>query len=156
MTVAISLMPEAPNGDIARLAEAVGGALPIEYLEFARSDNGATPESNSIPIGTENESGVRHFVPAAEAASLVSEVEGFPLAAIPLAEDDCGNYFYIGLKTGGVFFWDHEIDGADTELASTLADFLSALMPFDTSSVKIAPGQVIHAWLDPTFKPVFD
>lgn len=156
MTIAIPLMPEPLNGDIARLAEAIGGTLPVEYLEFVRCHNGATPESNLIPIGADNDSGVRCFVPAAEAASLVSEIEGFPLEAIPLAEDGCGNYFYIGLKSGGVFFWDHEIDGDDTELASTLVDFISALMPFDTSSVKIAPEQVIHAWIDPTFKPEFD
>jgi hypothetical protein len=156
VTVAIPLMREPHKGDIARLEEAIGGTLPLEYLEFVRTHNGARPESNSILIGTDNESGVRCFVPAAEAASLVSEIEGFPRETIPLAEDGCGNYFYLSLRSGGVFFWDHEIDGGDTALASTLAEFISALAPFDNSSVKLAPGQVISAWINPTFKPEFD
>ena len=156
MTVAIPLMPEPSTNDIARLEEAIGGTLALEYFEFVRTHNGATPESNSIPIGSDNESGVRCFVPVAEAVSLVSEIEGFPRETIPLAEDGCGNYFYISLRSGGVFFWDHEIAGGDTKVASTLAEFVSALEPFDASTVKLAPGQVIYAWVDPTFKPEFD
>lgn len=156
MTVAIPLMPEPLKNDIARLREAVGGALPPEYCEFVRTHNGATPESNSIPIGTDNKSGVRCFVSAAEAVSLVSEIDGFPTGAIPFAEDDCGNYFYIRLKTGGVYFWDHEVDGGDTRLASTIAEFISALQPVEASSFKLAAGQVIRAWVNPTFKPEFD
>jgi len=156
MTVAIPLMPEPLKNDIARLEEAIGGTLPLEYFEFVRTHDGATPESNSMPIGTDNESGVRTFVSVAEAVSLVSEIEGFPRETIPLAEDGCGNYFYVSLRSGGVFFWDHEIDDGDTKVASTLAEFVSALAPFDASAVKLAPGQVIYAWVDPTFKPEFD
>lgn len=156
MSVAIPLMPEPLKADIARLEEAIGRTLPFEYFEFVRTHNGATPESNSIPIGTDNESGVRCFVSVAEAVSLVDEIEGFPAETIPLAEDGCGNYFYVSLRSGSVFFWDHEIDGGDTKVASTLAEFVSALAPFDASAVKLAPGQVIYAWVDPSFKPEFD
>ena len=156
MTVAIPLMPAPLKSDIARLEEAIGGALPFEYLEFVRSHDGATPESNSIAIGTHNESSVRCFIPAAEAASLVGEIEGFPSAVAPLAEDGCGNYFYVKIGSGSVCFWDHEVDDGDTEVASTITEFLSALLPFDSSTVKLAPGQVKYAWIDPAFKAQFD
>jgi cell wall assembly regulator SMI1 len=156
VTVAIPPMPEPLKDDIARLEEAIGGTLPLEYLEFVRTHNGATPESNSMPIGSDNESGVRCFVPVAEAVSIVSEIKDFPRGTIPLAEDGCGNYFYVGLRSGSVFFWDHEIADGDTKVASTLAEFVSALEPFDGSAVKLAPGQVIYAWVDPSFKPEFD
>jgi len=149
-------MPEPSKNDIARLEQAIGGTLPLEYFEFARTHNGATPESNSILIGTDNESGVRCFVSVAEAISLVREIEGFPRQTIPLAEDDCGNYFYVSLRSGGVFFWDHEIAGDDTKVASTLTEFVSAIAPFDASAVKLAPGKVTYAWIDPTFRPEFD
>jgi hypothetical protein len=156
MSVAIPLMPHPLPSDIARLEAAIGGALPEGYLEFVRSHDGATPESNSIAIGSNNESGVRCFIPVAEAVSLIGEIEGFPSAAAPLAEDGCGNYFYVKIGSGSVFFWDHEVDGGDIVVAPTLAEFLSSLLPFNHSTMKLAPGHVKYAWIDPAFKPQFD
>ena len=129
--------------------------LPLEYVDFICSHDGAIPEPNSVIIGINNESGVRRFIPVAEAVKVIAEVEGFP-DAIPLGEDDCGNFFYINQNTGGVFFWDHEIDGGNIEVAPSLIKFLEALVPFDSSSVKLKPGQLKYAWIDPSFKPEFD
>jgi hypothetical protein len=156
VAVEIPSMPAPLRSDVARLEASIGGTLPSDYADFVRVHDGATPQRNSISISSENESGVRRFVPVAEAAPLIGKIDGFPTGAIPFAEDDCGNYFYIRQKSGGVYFWDHEVDGGDMRLASTLAEFISALQPGGASSFKLAPGQVIRAWVNPTFKPEFD
>lgn len=155
MTIAIPKMSKPSHSAIAHLEDVLSGKLPEEYIDFIGIHDGAVPEPNSVPIGINNESGVRRFIPVAEAVKVIAEVEGFP-AAIPLGEDDCGNFFYIDQGTGGVFFWDHEIDGGDIEVAPSLIKFLEALVPFDSSAVKLQPGQVKYAWIDPSFKPEFD
>ncbi|MDX2203210.1 MAG: SMI1/KNR4 family protein [Hyphomicrobiaceae bacterium] len=153
MTIAIPKMQEPQKSDIARLEEVLGGKLPIEYLDFIRIHDGATPEHNSIAIGSANESNVTRFISAADAATVVTGVEGFPATVIPLGEDGCGNFFYMDRAVGSVHFWDHEIEGEDALVAPSLVKFLEALAPFDSSTVKLAPGDVTHAWIDPSFKP---
>jgi hypothetical protein len=140
--------------DLRVLMVAIGHELPRDYVVFVRSHNGAEPETNSIAL-VDNESGVRRFIPVSEAANLLSEIDGFPCNVVPLAEDDCGNYFYLDAQSGGIHFWDHEIEGQDELVADDLRAFLEKLSPFDASQVKLAPGQVKHVWIDPEFKKQF-
>lgn len=155
MTVAIPQMPEPSQSALMLLEDILGRKLPPEYIDFIGIHDGATPEDNAIAVGNYNESGVRRFISVADALAVIAEFEGFPIA-IPLAEDGCGNFFFIDQGNGGVFFWDHEIDDEHALVAPNLNLFLEALMPFDSSVVKLAPEQVKYAWIDPSFKPEFD
>jgi hypothetical protein len=155
MSVEIPTMPAPKQDDLRQLALRVGTDLPQAYIDFVSRHDGATPESNSFEVGADNASGVRQFISVTEAPSVLTDVEGFPAGMVPVADDDCGNFIYIDPADGGVFFWDHEIDGPDLRVASDLPTFLGQLAPFDASKVKLAPGQVRRVWVNPNFKPEF-
>ena len=155
MPVTIPSTPAPTSQALEQLAAIVAEPLPESYLAFVQKHDGAEPESNIIDLGSDDSSGVRRFISVAEASSASYPVDGFPRSCIPLAEDDCGNYFYLSLSSGQVFFWDHEIEGGDQLLANDLPGFLNLLRPFDDSSVKLTPGQVLRVWTRPGFKPEF-
>lgn len=155
MTIAIPDMPMPTQAALAALVAYVGNNLPTDYLEFVSKHDGAEPETNSLKVGQGNEIGISRFIPVVEAPSVSAEVEGFPDRVIPLAEDDSGNFVFIEDATGHIYFWDHELDDGGRRIASSLNALLVTLIPFDASSVKLAPGQVKYAWIDPSFKPEF-
>ncbi|CAN7648139.1 SMI1/KNR4 family protein [Phenylobacterium sp. LjRoot225] len=128
----------------------LGCQLPTAWREFARQHDGAVPQDNLFQT-TDNESGVRCFVPLLQAASLRQEIDGFPSQGVPMAEDGSGNYVWGDPATGAIFFWDHENDEPTVAIAPDLGSFLSSLQPFDPASVQLAPGQVKSAWIDPDF-----
>jgi hypothetical protein len=152
--VSIPKMPRPTEGALSVLAKTIGRPLPTSYALFVASHDGATPEANTVVI-SDNEVGVARFIPVSEAPELAAEIDGFPVSAIPFAEDDGGNYFYINPATGCVHFWDHEVEGPDEEVAADAMAFAERLVRFDTSSVALAPGQVRRVWIDPSFKPEF-
>lgn len=154
MGVVIPTMPEPSEGALRVLAERTGHPLPPSYVDFVRLHDGAEPQDNSI-ITVGNEVGVSRFIPVREACDLSGGIDGFPAHVIPLAEDDCGNYFYVEPRTGAVYFWDHEVEGPDEHVAEGALAFAEKLSPFDVSTVKLAPGQVKSVWVDPSFKPKF-
>lgn len=129
--------------------------LPPAWKEFARQHDGAVPQNNVFPT-KDNETGVRCFISLLEAASLRQQIDGFPDRGVPIAEDGCGNYVWGDPATGAIFFWDHEIDELTAAIAPDLDSFLASLQPFDSSSVELAPGQVLEVWVHPDFKPEFD
>jgi SMI1-KNR4 cell-wall len=130
-------------------------ALPASFRAFVAKHDGAVPQDNIFST-SDNQSGVSRFVPVSEAARLRTGIEGFPDQAIPIAEDDCGNYVWLHPKTGEIFFWDHEIECDGQRIAESFDSFLSMLQPFDPASIKVQPGKVISVWIDPDFKPEFD
>jgi hypothetical protein len=154
VSVRIPKTSQPSDEDLRNLSIAVGHDLPQTYVDFVRVHDGAEPESNSVRL-RQNESGVRRFISAREASSVLSDVDGFPSAVVPLAEDGCGNFFYVDPKSGGVHFWDHELDGPDELVAADLNGFLEKLAQFDAAQFKLAPGQVRSAWVNPDFKPKF-
>lgn len=154
MGILIPTMPQPTEGALRVLAEGIGHSLPPSYVDFVRLHDGAKPEDNSITT-MDNEVGVSRFIPVCEASGLSGEIDGFPAHVIPLAEDDCGNYFYVEPRSGAVYFWDHEEEGPDEKVAEGALAFAEKLSPFDVSTVNPAPGQVKSVWIDPSFKPKF-
>ncbi|WP_336977639.1 SMI1/KNR4 family protein [Altererythrobacter fulvus] len=154
MAVSIPEMSPPAAEDLGALADWVGRSLPASYVDFVRRHDGATLPDNSIKT-LDNELTVVRFIPVCEATSMATNVEGFPVAVIPLAEDDCGNHFYIEPSTGAVHFWDHELDGLDELVAEDVDAFVEKLMPFDARAVALDPGQVKRVWVNPSFKPEF-
>ena len=154
MPVSIPKMPRPTEVALSVLANTIGHPLPASYALFVACHDGAKPEANTVAI-SDNEVGVSRFIPVSEAPELAAEIDGFPVSAILLAEDDCGNYFYINPTTGRVHFWDHEIEGPDEEVAVDALIFAKSLAPFDASRVALAPGQVRSVWVNPSFKPEF-
>jgi hypothetical protein len=147
-------MPLPQQETLFALANSVERELPPSYVEFVGKHDGAKPAANSF-VTSDNEVGVSRFIPVAEAVDLAREIDGFPPQVIILAEDDCGNYFYVEPETGAVCFWDHEVDGADEQVAEDVSAFVAKLTPFDPERVELAPGQVRSAWVNPSFKPEF-
>ena len=154
MAVSIPTMPQPTEDALHTLANWIGHPIPESYLDFARMHDGAKPEPNSLTTSN-NELGVSRFIPVREASDLAAQIDGFPAKVIPLAEDDCGNYLYVQPRTGAVYFWDHEVEGADECIAENALALTQKLMPFDASRVKLAPGQVKSVWINPSFKPKF-
>lgn len=154
MAIAIPITPSPPEEALKALADSIGHELPRSYVTFASRHDGAHIEENTL-VTSDNEVCVRRFIPVSEAAVLAGEVDGFPPRAIPFAEDDCGNYFYVMPEDGAVYFWDHELEGADERVAEDAAALVRKLTPFDPGAARLAPGQVISAWIDPSFKPEF-
>ena len=63
-----------------------------------------------------------------------------------------GNYVLVDEgRKGTVWFWDHEIPDAPTELAPNFGAFLNLLEPFDIATIQLKPGQVKKVWIDPEF-----
>ena len=156
MAVVISIpkMPRPTDSALATLAKKIGYQLPKSYIDFVNAHDRAKPEINSIAT-SKSEIGVSRFIPVSEAADLTTFIDGFLTAAIPFAEDDCGNYFYIDASTGTVFFWDHEVEEGDEKIAEDALVFGQKLSPIDASSIKLAPGQARRVWVNPSFKPQF-
>ncbi|WP_408590938.1 SMI1/KNR4 family protein [Novosphingobium sp.] len=154
MAVPIPKMPPPAERALGALADSIGRPLPPSYAQFVTNHDGAKPDANSIAT-FDNEVSVSRFIPVSEAPELAAGIDGFPASVIPLAEDDCGNYFYVDPQTGGVYFWDHEVEGPNEEVAADALLFAEKLAPFDASRVELASGQARRVWVDPAFKPEF-
>jgi hypothetical protein len=57
----------------------------------------------------------------------------------------------VDAACGAVYFWDHEQPTPSVQIASDFAAFVELLRPFDPDSIKLMPGQVMSAWIDPDF-----
>lgn len=159
MTISIRKIKEAPSAElIARTEKVLGCALPAGYLAFLAKYNGGEPETNVFQIpGVGNESGVNEFI---DLVSLPKEIEfgGFEetKGVIPIAFAEGGNYICLAISEpdlGTVFFWDHEVANGRNglvKLASSVQEFVGLLKPFDPTQIKLKPGQVKSAWIDPS------
>ncbi len=152
MTVKLTEASPASKNEIEAFEKVLGVRLPDEYRNFLLSHNDATPEPNSFPVGSDNDSGVNRFVPCSEIVEQMKFVDHVSFKMIPIAEDDCGNYVLLNLDDSGrIYFWDHEEPYEQIELAPGMNAFLELLEPFDCNSVQLKKGQVISSWIDPEF-----
>lgn len=159
MKIKIKRVNKAPSEkSIARAESELGCALPVEYLVFLAKYNGGEPETNIFRIpGTANESGVNEFI-AIENLAKEFELGGFRQigGVIPIAYAEGGNYVCLSTAKpdlGAVLFWDHEVvtdRSGLLKLANSVQEFLDLLEPFDPRQVKLKPGQVKSAWIDPS------
>ncbi len=141
--------------EIEKLESEIGRALPHSFLEFIRQYDGAEPETNIFKIGNVNESGVKGFIPVREVSEERRNIENLPLASFPIAWAEGGNYVFIDALSGSVYFWDHEQPVPPVQMASDFAAFIEMLEPFDPGSIRLKPGQVKSAWIDPDFLKKF-
>jgi hypothetical protein len=152
MAISITGGNTANAQDVSDLESLLGHQLSPQFKAFLQSNDGAEPEDNIFDIGSDKSSGVSEFIPAAQIAQERALLDDLGAGAYPIAWDDCGNYVVIDeSKQGAVFFWDHEIEGGLTKLASGFQEFLDLLKPFDPDSVELKPGQVLSAWIDSDF-----
>jgi len=75
--------------------------------------------------------------------------EGFSESkfGVPIAEDGSGNIVAVS-PGGSVCFWDHETDEL-LVIASSWEEFASGCVT--PEPVKLEPGQIKSAWIDPDF-----
>lgn len=142
--------PALPS-DIERLQREIGATLPNSFLEFVRQHDGAEPEINIFKIGSANESGVSGFIPVRNITGERANIDALPPTAFPIAWAEGGNYLVIDAASGAVYFWDHEQPTPLVRMAPDFAAFIEKLEPFDPSSIRLKPGQVKSAWIDPDF-----
>ncbi len=155
MPVQIPTTPGLSEDQIAAVEQVLGCRLPPTLRSFAQRHDGSRPEDNTFDVPG-NQSGVRTFIALADAPLLRDEIDGFPRTGVPIADDGCGNYVLLRPDTGEIVFWDHEVEGDGIVIAQDFDLLLAMLRPFDIGSVKLQPGQVKRAWIDPDFKPEFD
>ena len=65
----------------------------------------------------------------------------------PFAEDGGGNLF-TQMDNGSICFWDHETDDLFV-ISNSLEEFVTGCT--EPTEVKLKPGQVKSAWMDPAF-----
>jgi len=128
------------------------GSLPKDYLSFLREYDGSIPEINEIQVSNTSSSGVEKFILGENIIKRRDSIEGFPSNMLPIADDASGNIFYLDPKEGTVYFWDHEIESDGVKIASSFHEFLEKLKMINVDEIKLKPGQVKSAWIDPDFK----
>jgi SMI1-KNR4 cell-wall len=146
----------ASERDIVALEKLIGQPLDLGFRKFIAENDGAIPESNAFPVnGISNFGGVNEFTLVKEIIEERAYFETIGKHAYPVALSAGGNYVVLDQGRGGaIFFWDHELD-AFSMIAGSFVEFLDMIEPFDESSIKLAPGQVISAWIDPDFLKQF-
>jgi len=155
MSIIIPKTSAASAASTAELEKLYGKNLPKSYLMFIKEHDGARPTANIFKVGENNNARVDEFIPAHESIHIRNSVEGFPSRALPVARASGGNFVYLDPANGAVYFWDHEIDDADTRLTDSFDEFLAKLQPVDANRVKLKPGQVKKVLGNPNFKPEF-
>jgi hypothetical protein len=132
------------------LERIIGQPLPRSFRHFVLAQDGGEPADNVFLIpGGKNESGVNDFLSLAEIEREL--VQPTPDGVVPIAHAEGGNLVMLRLSDGRIFFWNHEVQCPEglIELAPSFAAFREALRPFDISEVRLGPGQVKSAWIDP-------
>lgn len=152
MNIKLTAGGVASQDEISTLEHIVGRQLPPDILHFVTGNDGAKIETNIFKIGPGNESGVNGFIPVNEIAGEMKRINDLPSGYFPIAWTEGGNYVIVNSAApGAVFFWDHEMTDGIVKLADNLRSFLDLLEPFDVNSIKLRPGQVKKAWIDPDF-----
>jgi cell wall assembly regulator SMI1 len=139
--------------ELEHLEREVGSALPSDFANFLSDQDGCRVEANVFRVDEDNDSGVNEFLSLdriiAEKAALGERLSS---EAWPIADAEGGNYVCLRREESGdwtVVFWDHEVE-QETVLAQSFNEFLESLEKFDPETVKLKPGQVVSAWIDPS------
>lgn len=124
----------------------IGARLPEDYRGFLMEHNGGKPVPSDFSISTEQWTSLHHVLGLHDGHSYLS-LEGdyedylsrMPASIIPIADDSFGNAICIGIsgtEAGKVYFWDHELEGAEDEqpyfgnitlIADSFTKFLESL-----------------------------
>lgn len=156
MSVKITKGNSASPADVSALEEFIGASLPPAFKAFVQEYDGGKPETNTFPIGDDNEAGVNRFIPVHEMLRERDGVENLSARAFPIAWASGGNFVVLDMEADGqIAFWDHEMAEVAT-LANSFDSFLAALTPFNVDDVELKPGQVKNAWIDPDFLQSLD
>lgn len=147
------------HNDIKDVELRLGYRLPQSFLDTLPKINGAKPDLNEFDVpGEKSQSGVGEFLEfsripeAAKISDLASLGNIFPIAIAEGGDKICISADQEDF--GAVLFWDHERVQQREDLiyiADSLNLFLDLLRPIDASEIKIVPGQVKKAWINPEF-----
>jgi hypothetical protein len=138
--------------DLDTLEAATGAALPDDYRDFMLRHAGGVPQTNILSTADGDDIGITTILgheDVEETRRLLGE--RVPSNMIPVANAAGGNLIFLSLPAGNVYWWDHELEDSEPFrlIASNFTEFWDALRPFDVSSVKPRPGQVLGGWTDP-------
>ena len=153
MDVKIIHHTNAQDEQINLFEEASGFKLPAKFRVFVKEYDGAELGENYVKNFEYIK--IERFLPVTTILKRRNDIEGFNTKMIPIAECPSGDYVYISAEDNGIYYWDHENEGADLIIAHNFESFLEKIIPDlkDYSSLK---PDVEAVWVDPDFKPVFD
>jgi hypothetical protein len=144
MTVSMRRGEPASEDSIRRLEDRLGFRMSNQFRQFVKHNDGAEPASNMFRVG-DNENGVTNFVRVSDIFRQKILIGELPKYAYPVADCECGDCVVIDEWNGGaVYFWAHEFRDPIVKIADDFNSFLSMLEPFDTSSVKVNPEDVLY------------
>jgi len=142
---------------VQELEAALGFPISDSFRRFVSQYDGSTPSDHSFPVGEDNASRVRRFIPVSNILEEREYIDNIPVRAYPIADDDCGNYVLLDEGTGGkIYFWDHEFEDDNIiHLADSFDEFLSMLKPYNAD-----PGakstKVKSVWVHPDLQKIID
>lgn len=153
MNIQLEKYRSASDEEISKVEAELQVRFPSDYREFVSKYDAATPEENVFD--NDVNVSVDRFIPISEIGTRALRIDGFPQDALPIAEAPSGNFIYFQKGDFSVWFWDHEIESGDKELATSFDGFMQKLVRFNIDSIQLQPGQVKSVWVDPDFKPEF-
>lgn len=160
MTVTIARSREPLNlRRVSRVEHVLGCTFPGEYRDFLLAHNGGRPEEGVFPISTpqhDHHGLLDNFlcIKARDPYDLLTWVRDYrgrlPRNLLPVAVDQAGNLICLsvaGSDTGGVYFWDHEMEASQGKtpsydnvypVADSFQAFLDSLRPVSGSNAEDA------------------
>lgn len=129
MTVIKSHQEKASHRDIQDLERLLGSPLPDDYRAFLVKHNGGVPTPAVFAFlqdGVQYHGEVRLFFSATGTGPdsirgiLTIYKQRVPAGFLPIAADSCGNLVCLvleGEQAGKVYFWDHEFECDEDEVA---------------------------------------
>ena len=120
--------PLTNEGAVGELEERLGAVLPPGYRDFILNFNGGEPENPCFsfpgPARSYGDSIVRNFFSVSDDLEISLEYKfqiytkacRVPADMLPIGSDFGGNLIVLALagkSVGGVYFWDHEIEGLE-------------------------------------------
>jgi hypothetical protein len=98
--------------EIRRFERAHGIKLPASYREFMLRRGGGVPKPNCVMDEAGNLLAFVGTIYALTDGNMATQLFAFPppreTGFLTIASDDGGDYFLLELRTGEVFYWDHE------------------------------------------------
>jgi hypothetical protein len=141
------------SAELRALEIETGHLLPQDFVDFLSLRNGGRLESNLFNISTGNESGVNEYLNVARIIDRKGVLrDRLSPSTWPIAEAEGGNYVCLRWDAPDswcVVFWDHESED-EAVLSESFSEFRDSLQKFDPRTVKLQPGQVVSAWIDPS------
>lgn len=150
--VSISGSPITVNDEL--FVASLGLRAPREFLDFIAIHDGGAVSSNIIELPDRRLISIESFIPFRTIhGELQKYQDRIPPGCFPIARVRGDNLLLLEDRTRGgrVLYMDHECSDLPSYVAAGFNEFVELMQPFDPSTVRLQPGQVISVWKHPRF-----